>query len=160
MSKVIRFNYLYRDSGNWKKFGSKRFSNPDQLQEDEIEKVIRQNLIDQEYFYPNQVGIKKFKFHRYLDDYLWYEFESIEIVDDTDPPMKELESISTFLLRLKKPNYSDVFIMGDQPTTCPKCGSRTEILSEILDYPAKIQYHKCLSVDCKYTFIQEEDKES
>lgn len=101
MSEVIRFNYLYRYSGNWKKFGSKLFSNPDQLRADQIEQAIRQNLIDQEYFYPEQVGIKKFKFHRYLDDHSWYEFESIEMLNETDPPKKELESISYFLVLLK-----------------------------------------------------------
>jgi len=101
MSEVIRFNYLYRDSGNWKKFGSKRFSNPAQLTVEEIEEKIRQNLIDREYFYPEQVGIKKFKFHRYLDDYSWYEFESVEILINIDSPTKELKSISDFLLQLK-----------------------------------------------------------
>jgi hypothetical protein len=100
MSEVIRFNYLHRDLGNWKKFGSKKFSNPDQLTLHEIEQKIRQNLTDQEYFYPEQVEIKKFKFHRYLDDYSWYEFESVEILD-TDSPNKELKSISEFLLLLE-----------------------------------------------------------
>jgi hypothetical protein len=97
MSEVIRFNYLHRDSGNWKKFGSKKFSNPEQLTIEEIEQKIRRNLIDQEYFYPNQVGIKKFKFHRYLDDYSWYEFESVEMLGKSDHPKKELKSISDFI---------------------------------------------------------------
>lgn len=101
MSEVIRFNYLHRDSGNWKKFGSKLFSNPEQLTIEEIAQKIRQNLIDQEYFYPEQVGIKKFKFHRYLDDYSWYEFESVEILDITDPRNKKLYSINEFLVQLK-----------------------------------------------------------
>jgi len=99
---VIRFNYLYRDSGNWKKFGSKLFLNPDQLTLEEIEQKICQNLIDQEYFYPDQVGIKKFKFHRYLDDYSWYEFESVEMLTNTDSSMKELKSISDFLVLFTK----------------------------------------------------------
>lgn len=102
MSEVIRFNYLYRDSGNWKKFGSKLFSNPEQLTIEEVEQQIRQNMIDREYFYPEQVGIKKFKFHRYLDDYSWYEFESVEMVEYIDMPQKELKSISNFLLLLEK----------------------------------------------------------
>lgn len=100
MSEVIRFNYLYRDSENWKKFGSKKFSNPDQLTIQEIEQKIRENLIDQEYFYPDKVGIKKFKFHRYLDDYSWYEFQSVEVLVNIDMPQKELKSISDFLLLL------------------------------------------------------------
>jgi hypothetical protein len=102
LSEIIRFNYLHRDSGNWKKFGHKLFSNPEHLTLEEIEQKIRQNLIDQEYFYPEQVGIKKFRFHRYLDDYSWYEFESVEILDNIDHPKKELETISNFILLLEK----------------------------------------------------------
>ncbi len=95
MSKIVRFNYLYRDSGNYKKFGSKLFSNPDQLSLEEIERNIRQNLIDHEYFYPDKVGIKRFKFHRYLDDYSWYEFESVETLDKSDSRRKKTETISS-----------------------------------------------------------------
>ncbi len=84
MNEVIRFNYLHRDSENWKKFGSKLFSNPEQLSLDVIEQAIREHLIDQEYFYPDQVGIKKFKFHRYLDDNSWYEFQSVEIIENSE----------------------------------------------------------------------------
>jgi len=102
MSEVIRFNYLHRDSGNWKKFGCKLFSNPEHLSLEDIEKKVRQNLIDQEYFYPDQVGIKKFKFHRYLDDYSWYEFESVELLNNLYPLKKEFKSISNFLLLLEK----------------------------------------------------------
>lgn len=102
MSEVIQFNYLHRDSGNWKKFGSKIFSNPEQLTIEEIEQGIRQSLIDRQYFYPEQVGIKKFKFHRYLDDYSWYEFESVEAIEKTGLPKKKIKSISDFLFKLKQ----------------------------------------------------------
>ena len=102
MCEVIRFNYLHRDSGNWKKFGCKKFSNPEQHTLIEIEQKIRQNLIDKEYFYPEQVGIKKFKFHRYSDDYSWYEFESVEKIENANSPLKKLESIVSFLEKLQK----------------------------------------------------------
>ena len=102
MSDVIRFNYLHRDSGNWKKFGSKLFSNPERLTLEEIEQWIRQNLIDQAYFYPDQVGIRKFKFHRNLDDYSWYEFESVEILDSINLLQKKLKPIISLLLKLEK----------------------------------------------------------
>ena len=102
MSEVILLNYLYRDSGNYKKFGSKRYSNPEQLTIEEITQRLVQNLIDQSYFYPEQVGIKKFKFHRHIDDSSWYEFESVEILDNIELLKKELESINEFILKLKK----------------------------------------------------------
>ena len=98
MSEIIRFNYMYRDSGNYKKFGSKKYSNPEDLSIEELTKKLRLYLIDQTYFYPERVGIKKFKFHRYIDDYSWYEFESVEIFNSDDTPNKKLISIDSFLL--------------------------------------------------------------
>ena len=106
MNEVIRFNYLYRDSGNYKKFGSKRFSNPEQLSIEEITQILIQNLIDGSYFYPEQVGIKKFNFHRHTDDTSWYEFESIEILDNVEPQKKQFESINSFILKLKKKPFT------------------------------------------------------
>lgn len=102
MCEVIHFNYLHRDSGNYKKFGSKLFSNPERLTIEEITQKIRENLIDQEYFYPNQVGIKKFRFHRNLDDYSWYEFESVEIADNANQSRKELKPIGSFFVKLQR----------------------------------------------------------
>jgi len=48
--------------------------------------------------------------------------------------------------------YADIYIMGDQPTTCPICGARTEIIQELLDSPEKIQYYQCPADNCQYTF--------
>jgi len=47
--------------------------------------------------------------------------------------------------------------MNDQPTTCPKCGNRTEIIFELPNKPEKTQYHKCLTINCKFNFVVEED---
>ena len=102
MSEVILFYYMHRDSGNWKKFGRKKFSNPEQLSIEEITHQFEERLIDRAYFYPELVGIKKFKFHRSMDDYSWYEFEYVEAFESPDPPKKELESISSFILKIKK----------------------------------------------------------
>lgn len=97
MSQNIRFYYLYRDSGNYKKFGFKDFSNPFSLTLVEIEQTIRSNLISAEFFYPEKVGIQKFRFHRYLDDYSWYEFDKIELLNSRKPR----QSIDEFLQLLK-----------------------------------------------------------
>jgi hypothetical protein len=81
MATNIRFNYLYRDSGNYKKFGHKDYSNPESLALEEAEKQLREQLISTEFFYPEQANIPRFRFHRYLDDYSWYEFENLEMVE-------------------------------------------------------------------------------
>jgi hypothetical protein len=101
MSQNIRFYYLYRDSGNYKKFGFKDFSNPSSLTLDEVYRLIRGSLINSEFFYPEKVGIQKFRFHRYLDDYSWYEFEMIELVDSR----KQKQSINEFLNLLEQSKF-------------------------------------------------------
>ncbi len=153
MIEVIRFNYLHRDSENWKKFGSKQFSNPEKLSLEEIEMKIQQNLIDGMYFYPENVGIKKFKFHRYSDDFSWYEFESVEVIEISKKKKPKL-SINNFCTLLEKKNASDIYIMGDQPTTCPICGLRTDISSESNQF----QLHHCPSRKCGFRFLMKENE--
>ena len=51
----------------------------------------------------------------------------------------------------------EIFIYSDQPTTCPICGARTEITLELLKSPEQTQYHKCLSIDCNFEFIMQND---
>lgn len=97
MAKNIRFHYLYRDSGNYKKFGHKDFSNPDQLPVEQVRLELEQRLIDRSFFYPEAVGIKKFRFHRYCDDYSWYEMENVEEVNCGKCEM----TIREFINRLK-----------------------------------------------------------
>ena len=43
----------------------------------------------------------------------------------------------------------DCYILGDQPTTCGKCGARTDF-KELND---ELQKHQCLNVSCGYTFF-------
>jgi len=50
----------------------------------------------------------------------------------------------------------DIYLMGDQPTTCPKCGARTEQRLRIEDFHNDSQFHICLSNECNYQFLVEE----
>ncbi|MBL0325691.1 MAG: hypothetical protein IPP61_10995 [Cytophagaceae bacterium] len=52
----IQFNYLHRDSGNYKIFGDLIFSNPENLDIQEIIALIKEHLIDGQYFYPENLG--------------------------------------------------------------------------------------------------------
>lgn len=85
MATNIRFHFLYRDSGNYKTFGFQDFSNPNNLSLDQVQNEITKKLISSEFFYPEESGIEKFKFHRYCDNYSWYEFESVESVKGKSP---------------------------------------------------------------------------
>lgn len=157
MSELIRFNYSYRDNGIKKEFGSKLFYNPEQISPKEIERKICQKLLDRKYFYPSRIGIKRFKIQKYYDDYSWYEFESIDVFERS-LPQKSLKSINWFCALLEKMIDFNTYLMGDQPTTCPICGARTETLLEVLNSPIT-QFHLCLSEDCRYVFFLEEDLE-
>lgn len=47
----------------------------------------------------------------------------------------------------------EVFLMNDQPVTCPKCGSRTDFEEVIQsNNTSPIQIHQCLDRDCQFEF--------
>jgi hypothetical protein len=50
-----------------------------------------------------------------------------------------------------------VFLIFDQPTTCPLCGCRTEIVFEFPWLALKPQINHCLSAECGYWFVEEEE---
>jgi len=55
-------------------------------------------MISGEFFYPVESGIEKFKFHRFCDDYSWYEFDGLEMVASpiAEKPIEEfIAGIST-----------------------------------------------------------------
>jgi hypothetical protein len=101
MATNIRFHYLYRDSGNYKKFGFKDFSNPTNLSIGEIQAELSKKLIDGMYFYPENVGIQKFRFHKYCDDNSWYEMQNLELLSSGKPK----ETIQDFLDRFLPPAF-------------------------------------------------------
>ena len=47
----------------------------------------------------------------------------------------------------------DCYILNDQPTTCGKCGARTNF-EEISE---ELQKHECLNPSCGYIFASVED---
>ena len=81
MAKKIQFHYLFRDSGNYKSFGHKDYSNPNNLSIDFIKQELSQLLIDGIFFYPEHAGIQRFEIHCCCDDYSWYEMVDIEFVE-------------------------------------------------------------------------------
>jgi hypothetical protein len=75
----IKFNYLYRDSGNYKKFISVIFSNPDGIELLEFEALIKSKLIWDIWFYAKEWHLPEI-FTDIVDfrvDPTWHEFEGI-----------------------------------------------------------------------------------
>lgn len=81
----IKFNYLYRDAGNYKLYGSVIFSNPNNLSLAEVESKIRARLIDGEFFNPDKWSIPRLAFeeHDRELDHDWHEFESVELTNES-----------------------------------------------------------------------------
>jgi hypothetical protein len=57
-------------------------------------------------------------------------------------------------------DYSETYCFSDQPVTCPKCGSRTEIILDLSHTSENTQVHKCLSNSCLFEFVVQIDKDS
>ena len=54
-------------------------------------------------------------------------------------------------------DHFEIYNYSDQPTTCPNCGNRTDIIWDLPDSKVKTQFHKCLSNYCRYEFLMQED---
>jgi len=76
----ILFEYLYRDAGNNKNWGSVIFSNREGLSVEELTLKIRSGLIDGEFFEVDKLGVPPLYFDRYDPelDHGWHEFFGIE----------------------------------------------------------------------------------
>ena len=56
-------------------------------------------------------------------------------------------------------DFHEITLYNDQPTTCPRCGGRTEILLDFSHTSKETQIHKCLSLSCTNEFITQKDIE-
>jgi hypothetical protein len=101
----IKFNYLYRDAGNYKIWGYEVFGNPDLLSLEVIDRAIRTSLIDGEFFDPEFWKVKRLKHDDWIPelDHTWNEFDSVEYTDEN--PTVHI-SISEFIKMISKiPKY-------------------------------------------------------
>jgi len=96
----IKFNYLYRDGGNFKSWGKVIFSNPEQLTLDEVATKLIDAFLPDKLFIASQISIpEKFlfangKFTEY--DHCFHEFDYLEICQET--PTDDLQrSVTDFL---------------------------------------------------------------
>lgn len=80
----VKFEYMYRDAGNYKLYGSAIFYNNDQISFNELESRIRNSLIDESYFVPAKCSIPKLEFPEIDEklDHDWHEFISISLTED------------------------------------------------------------------------------
>lgn len=96
----IKFNYLYRDGGNYKNFNNIVFNNPQNVLLPALEELIRSKLIFDHWFYVDQWQLPDLHFGTWDNelDHTFHEFESVEY---TDEPADAGTDIALFINILK-----------------------------------------------------------
>jgi hypothetical protein len=81
----IKFNYFYRDSGNYKNFNSIIFDNPQNMELSAIEALINSKLIFQQWFYADQWQVPDLHCGTWDNelDHTFHEFEGVEYTDES-----------------------------------------------------------------------------
>jgi len=101
----IKLCYLYRDYCNYKNHNEVVFTNPDNLSIDQISTSLTEKLMDGEWFYASQWGLKDLHFEKWDDeaDHPYHEFDYIEI---TQEPATHEKTITQFINEI--PNFTQL----------------------------------------------------
>ncbi len=91
----IRFEYLYRDAGNFKNWGELVFSNPHNINVNLLKTMVENVLIDQAYFVAFKADVHDLYFKEYNDqlDHSWHEFHAVAQTEEAnnDPLGRNIE---------------------------------------------------------------------
>jgi len=101
----MKFHYLYRDEGNYKKWAEVVFSNPDRLTVEATTKTLRDAFVQDGLFIAHQVRLPEAFFSvqgdATSDDHCFHEFDVVETSFET-PNDKHARSISQFIAEVKR----------------------------------------------------------
>ena len=99
----VRFEYLYRDAGNFKNWGEIVFSNPRNINADLIAAMTEKVLIDGAYFVASKAGVPDLHVETYDEnlDHGWHELYSFQSTDEApnDPQERNVEEFIESLQR-------------------------------------------------------------
>ncbi len=100
----VKFSYLYRDAGNYKKWAEVVFSNPDRLSLASLTRDLRHALLEECLFIAHQIRIPEaFLFTEgdaTSDDHCFHEFDAVEISLQV-PDDRYSRSIGQFIAEVK-----------------------------------------------------------
>lgn len=90
----IRFEYLYRDAGNYKNWGDVVFSNKNDHDAEWLEQKAREVLIDSDFFVAEKARVPTLYFDEHIErlDHDWHQFESFMVTSDqtNDPRNRDV----------------------------------------------------------------------
>ena len=98
----IRFEYLYRDAGNFKNWGALVFANPHNITAEAVTAYAENVLIDRTYFVASKACVPDLHFADPIEhlDHDWHEFHSFQPTDET-PNDSENRDIEQFVEALR-----------------------------------------------------------
>lgn len=101
----VKFVYLYRDAGNYKRWGQVVFSNAEGISLQVIQDVFRNAFDSDSYFIAQQIRVPELflwnETPATTDDHCFHEFAAVEACADT-PTDDHGRSIKSFLLEVKR----------------------------------------------------------
>ncbi len=101
----IKFSYLYRDAGNYKKWADIVFCNPDGLTLEAVTKTLKGAFMQDGLFVAHQVRVPEMFFfsrgNATSDDHCFHEFSAVEAsLEDANDPCSR--SISEFIAEVQR----------------------------------------------------------
>ncbi|HEV2523021.1 MAG TPA: hypothetical protein VGT24_11625 [Candidatus Acidoferrales bacterium] len=100
----VKFNYLYRDASNFKKYACVIFSNPFNVKPEAISKSFEEAFWTDGLFIAHQIRIPEvFLFAKgdiSIDDHCFHEFDSVELASD-GPTDSQGRSIKDFVTEVR-----------------------------------------------------------
>ena len=100
----VRFEYLYRDAGNFKRWGEVVFSNTNNIGQETLDRLSRSALpLDELYFLPDKVGVPSLHFESSVNDldHCWHEIHAFELCENApdDPCHRDVERFIGLVIR-------------------------------------------------------------
>ncbi len=104
----VRFEYLYRDAGNFKRWGEVVFSNSSNIGQETFDRLSGSALpLDEMYFLPKQVGVPSLHFGEWVNDldHRWHEIHAFElcVAPPDDPHNRDIKQFIELVVRRPNP---------------------------------------------------------
>ncbi|WP_124703991.1 hypothetical protein [Sulfuriferula multivorans] len=108
----VRFEYLYRDAGNFKRWGEVVFSNAHNIGQETLDTISGAALpLDGVYFLPDQIGVPSLHFEEWIKvlDHYWHEIHAFKLCGDlpNDPQARDIELFIQSLFRRSTSQQSE-----------------------------------------------------
>ncbi len=104
----VRFEYLYRDAGNYKNWGEVVFSNPRDVSADIVTAMAEQVLIDRAFFVATKADVPDLHFADHDEDldHGWHEAYAFRPTDDPTNDVKD-RNIDEFVESLRSASIDE-----------------------------------------------------